>query len=184
MQFRLVYEGVLLGQNSSAAHKWDIRRAFHPQLATLWNQEPLSFIKETALGEPTDSAKLSNLRKRGKVTLAPLVTFDLRLFVEVSVLLLRPRIPGCKPTDRSDTDNQLKTLIDALRVPSGAQRIESEIAATLPSPFYCLLEDDSLVTKVSLEAEQWLAPRESNQSLAIITIDIKKYYLTYGNGVF
>lgn len=184
MQFRLVYEGLLLGQNSLASHKWDIRRIFHPQLQTLWNQEPLSFLSSSCLKPSSSPAQLSSLRQRGQITFIPLVTFDLKIFVEISVLLLRPRVAGQRPTDRGDADNQLKTLLDALRMPSPSQKIDTDLSSSLSNPFHCLLEDDCLVTKVSFETEQWLSPRNGNESLAIITVDIKRSYLTGGNSVF
>ena len=182
MQFRLVYEGQLLGQNGGAAHKWHIRKALHPQLAKLWQQEPLLSAGVSLLASPPIPAKSSSIRQRGIVCFAPLVTFDLRLFAEVNVLLFR----GCQKgsTDRSDADNQLKTLLDALRMPSPAQKVEKSVGESLGNPFFCLLEDDCLVTKVSLETDQWLSPRNSDDTLAIIEVHIKKAMTTFENIVF
>ena len=59
MEFRLVYEGPLLAQGAKAAHKWEIRRALHPQLARLWEERPLAAAAERLLdrspqrGEPS-----------------------------------------------------------------------------------------------------------------------------------
>ena len=42
MEFRLIYEGPLHGQGAKSGHKWEIRRALHPQLQRLWQtQRPL-----------------------------------------------------------------------------------------------------------------------------------------------
>lgn len=178
MQFRLVYEGQLLGQNSGAAHKWHIRNSLHPQLERLWQQEPLG---PSLLAWPAAPAKVSNIRPRGSIHFAPLVTAELKLFAEIGVLLFRPRPKGTLLGAKGDADNQLKTLLDALRMPSPNQQIGPEISETLPNPFFCLLEDDSLVTKVGLETEQWLAPKAADQCLAIIDVVIKKSVVTYAN---
>lgn len=50
-----------------------------------------------------------------------------------------------------------------------------------PSPLYCVLEDDSLVTKVSIESEQLLRPAEPDEVVAIISVHVKKTRLTIDN---
>ena len=47
MEFRLIYEGPLLGQSARSPHKWEIRRALHPQLKRLWQQQPLVNVAES-----------------------------------------------------------------------------------------------------------------------------------------
>jgi hypothetical protein len=47
----------------------------------------------------------------------PLVTEQIRLFCGISVLFLRPSMPGDVMLS-GDLDNRLKTLFDALRMPS------------------------------------------------------------------
>lgn len=180
MEFRLVYEGPLLGQSANAGHKWEIRRFLHPQLERLWENEPLAGVAKSLLALPAQPSKSSNIRERSGVRFAPLVTRTLKLFAEISILLFRPGPRDFKGS-RRDADNQLKTLIDALRLPNIRQEIPKNIAVSLPSPFYCLLEDDSLVTKVGIETEQWLSPEPDDKTLAIIHVCIKKSVVTYGN---
>ena len=50
-----------------------------------------------------------------------------------------------------------------------------------PNPFYCLLEDDSLVTKVSVESEQLLRPARPDEVVAIISVHVKKTVLSRAN---
>jgi hypothetical protein len=50
-----------------------------------------------------------------------------------------------------------------------------------PDPFFCLREDDSLVTKVSVESEQLLRPAEPDEVLAIISVHVKKTVLSRAN---
>jgi hypothetical protein len=50
-----------------------------------------------------------------------------------------------------------------------------------PLPFFCLLEDDSLVTKVTVESEQLLRPADPDEVLAVISVHVKKTRLTPEN---
>ena len=49
MEFRLTYEGKLLGasrRDTRAKHKHDIRRKFHPQLKRLWEFSHLKNLRD------------------------------------------------------------------------------------------------------------------------------------------
>lgn len=64
-----------------------------------------------------------------------------------------------------DLDNQLKTLLDALRQPHATRELPTpdETPDEGEDPFFCLLEDDQLVTRVDLSAFRWLgAPNDSH----------------------
>jgi hypothetical protein len=52
VEFRLLYEGPLRGQVARSAHKWEIRRALHPQLQRLWHAHPLHDAAGTLLAHP------------------------------------------------------------------------------------------------------------------------------------
>ena len=184
MRFRLVYEGLLLGQNSKADHKWHIRKVLHPQLRELWEHEPLLSSRNFLLAEPAHPNKANNYRKRGEIAFVPLVTEALKLNAWISVLLFRHKPRGHLIGPTGDADNQLKTLIDALRMPTSSQKIDKAILPELPSPFFCLLEDDALVTKVSLETEHWLTPTSPENTLAIIEVTINKTFTTFDNLAF
>ncbi len=56
-----------------------------------------------------------------------------------------------------DIDNRVKTLFDALRVPDEKQ-IEKFVPAEGEVPFFCLLQDDVLVTGFSVKTERLLEP--------------------------
>jgi hypothetical protein len=183
MEFRLVYEGLLPAQGARSEHKWSIRRALHPQLVELWRQHPaLQQQGQKWLTFPPLPGQTSVVVERSGVLFAPLVTSRLNLFAEVSVLLFRPQPRGAVLSEGGDVDNRLKTLIDGLRLPHAKQEIRDEATGgNLPSPFYCLLEDDSLVTKASLESEQMLRPGKPDEVLAIISVNVKKYEVTVDN---
>ena len=182
MEFRLIYEGPLHGQGAKSLHKWEIRRALHPQLRRLWQEHPLSDAAETLLAHPAVPAKVSVIVEKGGLLFAPLVTQRLNLYAELSVLLFRQQPRGTLITDGGDIDNRLKTLLDGLRIPRGSMEGRTEIPEEPdPKPFFCLLEDDSLITKVSVESEQLLRPAKPDEVLAIVSVHVKKTVLSYAN---
>ncbi|MGB6395198.1 MAG: hypothetical protein WBF73_05895, partial [Bradyrhizobium sp.] len=75
----------------------------------------------------------------------------------MDVTLLRQQPPGQLLGDGGDLDNRLKTLFDALRKPSTQEAQQAQIQP-LPNdePIHCLLQDDSLVLKVSVETDRLL----------------------------
>lgn len=184
MEFRLLYEGPLQGQNARAEHKREIRRHFHPQLKRLWTQPPLSESPEL-LTFPAPAGKISVVEPRGAVHFVPLVTRKLDLYAELNVLFLRPQPRGHLITDGGDIDNRLKTLLDALRMPRAAQENRpGDDSAPDESPFFCLLEDDSLVTRVTVEADQLLDANDPAIVKALIQVAVKKTRISWANMAF
>lgn len=183
MEFRLIYEGALHGQGAKSPHKWEIRRALHPQLKQLWEmQRPLREQAGSLLAHPAKSGRPSLIVPKGGLLFAPLVSQRLDLYAEISVLLLRQQPRGALLTDGGDIDNRLKTLLDGLRVPHGSNEGRAELPeAADPSPFFCLLEDDALVSKVTVESDQLLRPARPDEVVAIISVHVKKTVLTVAN---
>lgn len=78
-------------------------------------------------------------------------------------------------------DNRLKTLFDALRKPSDQEAQQAKITG-LPNgePIHCLLQDDSLVTKVSVETDRLLRPAANPFDLvAIIEVTVAVTRVTF-----
>ena len=143
MEFRLIYEGPLHGQGAKSGHKWEIRRALHPQLQRLWRERPLKDAASSLLAHPALPDKPSVIVEKGGLLFAPLVTQRLDLYAELSVLLFRQQPRGTLITDGGDIDNRLKTLLDGLRVPHGSMEGRTELPPQPdPTPFFCLLEDE------------------------------------------
>lgn len=135
-----------------------IRMALHPRVKALWNYKPLSdhtkYLREACA--PGDVAILE--RANG----VPFSRHSLQITntaCEIDVALLRQEAPGQLLGDGGDLDNRMKTLFDALRKPSTQEAQQAKIAP-LPDdePIHCLLQDDGLVLKVSVETDRLLRP--------------------------
>ena len=154
MRLTLHYRGRLRA-NGSPGHKHEIRRHFHSQLQTLWRQKPLS--EDADLLARHKPGGYSLLRPSGAFTFAPLVTAEMDATAELSLTVLRPEPPGCLLTQGGDIDNRLKTLFDALTMPRHANAMPADLSPMeTEKPFFCLLEDDNLVTSVNVRTEQLL----------------------------
>ena len=65
-----------------------------------------------------------------------------------------------------DIDNRIKVLFDGLRMPKtdselGRLRIDPEEE----DPFFCLLEDDRLVTSVSVTTDRLIVPKRQDEDI-------------------
>ena len=169
MEFRMTYEGRLAsGTSSSAKHKHNIRRVFHNQLKALWATHPV-LVRPGGLwggkfagGKNPNGAdvrtridELAAYYKRGDYYFVPLVFDEMKMMVSIDVLFLRPGSPGTV-IQGADIDNRMKTLFDALKVPE--PEAVKENPNTDEVPFFVLLEDDRLITRVSIETDQLLEP--------------------------
>ena len=165
MTFTLYYRG-RLRSNAGPEAKQDLRRQFHPQLRQLWEQKPLVDFKRFLLpAQGTDT--LCVLRQNGAWTFAPLVCDQLHLTAEISVLMLRPEAPG-SIVHSGDIDNRIKTLLDALKAPTEATALPRNCDQTDDErPLFCLLEDDRLVTKLTVETERWLDPMAPSDEVVL-----------------
>ena len=115
----------------------------------------------------------------------PLVSKDLDLWCGLEVLLLRPGKSGQILT-QGDLDGRLKTLLDALAIPDANQGYEARDASK--SPLYTLLQDDHLVSKVTVETDEMLEPvdgnLDDNHVRLFITVNIRPYEMHLGNMQF
>ena len=85
-----------------------------------------------------------------------------------------------------DIDNRLKTLFDALRPPTCKEELGGYDTPTPDErPFYCLMTDDKLITKVALETDRLLEPTArdcgDNDSRVVISVKLKPYDMGWDN---
>jgi hypothetical protein len=187
MKFRLTYQGPLLAANNGnrrAKHKHEIRQKLHPQLRRFWDQHPyLQIAKKTdpILATSTEDSlrrHLMDQHARFNYHFVPLVTAELSLTCAIDILFLRPSMPG-QILNSGDLDNRLKTLFDALRMPAQKDELGGyDLPQDTEEPFYCLLEDDRLITHVSVETDMILEtiPNklaiDPNDARLVITVNL------------
>ncbi len=163
MEFRLVYQGPL--KTGGKDNKHEIRCKFHPQLRKLWEQPPLQYYVPTLPMPPQMYPPPKYVLEPhvvGDFKFRPLVTAGLNLIAQLDILLLRPEPPGALIVQGGDIDNRLKTLFDALRMPKEAKELPgSARPGAGETPFFCLLEDDALVTAVSVDTDKLLEETQS-----------------------
>jgi hypothetical protein len=197
MDLRLTYAGPLLGAsrtNTRAEHKHAIRRVFNPQLRRFWDMHPLlrnarknPYPVGAYLGpnygeeNPHLWQHLATLYERNGYNFVPLVREDSYLLCSVRILFLRPDPPGSL-IKSGDIDNRLKTIFDALRLPSNKDECPGE-PTELEDPFFVLMEDDKLITHVSVETdallEQVSDEWDENDARLVLSINLKT---AYGSG--
>ena len=199
MEFRLTYSGLLLGASKShtrSAHKHEIRRVFHKQLKRLWKVDPhlgpdpgpdVLTASSPAPIPATTIEELAQRFDRNGYNFVPLVTQELSLRCDISILFLRPDPPG-SVLKSGDIDNRVKTLFDALRMPSNRSEIGSQYVEPNDDerPFFVLLEDDKLITSVSVETDMLLEPisdqqHNTNDARIIITVKVSPHRLSMYN---
>jgi hypothetical protein len=110
----------------------------------------------------------------GEFWFVPLVSQTAGLVAELDILFVRPQLPGAVVSSGGDLDNRIKTLLDALRVPRAGEIAATDRPGESEDPFYCLLEDDILVTRLAVTADQLLQPLEPEEVLLVIHVGIKK----------
>lgn len=189
-------------------YKHEIRKAFHIQLKKLWQEHPclahkwdifpyippqaartLSVLYQRGYMKPTPAGLstvdiLSRQFDRCGYQFVPLVNERFDLVCGLDVLFLRRGIPGNLIMPGGDVDNRIKTLFDALRVPKDGSEIDGP-PGTDESPFFCLLQDDSLITEFKVTTDQLLKPIQPNQNesevVLIVQVTLKATKITLEN---
>lgn len=205
MEFRLTYEGLLFGasrKDSRAKHKHEIRRVFHKQLKRLFylhpafsNLQPTSQEEVNELGveggaynriqhDKEYRSRLVEFERNG-YRFFPLATHKWSLMCSVKILFLRPDTPG-GVIQSGDIDNRMKTIFDALKMPGSKSELGGyDVPGEDEDPFFCLLEDDSLISEASIETDTLLQPTgaawDKNDARLVITIGLSPYRKIWGN---
>lgn len=169
MKFRLVYRGPLKAQGGrKVQEKHDLRCCFRPQLRELWDHDPLTQIKSHVITGPR-----SALETVGPSSFLPIVSQKIDTVCEIDVLFLRPSPPGQLIGHGGDLDNRVKTLLDGLRVPKENELPPNCQPSPEECPFHCLLQDDALVTGLSIRTDRLLAPTNQSDVELVIHVSVK-----------
>lgn len=169
MEFYLKYDGPL-NSNADAKNKHKIREYFHPQMEKLWDIKPLNSVKEVFL---TSGRELSVLKEIDGVVFAPLVSSVLKFICQLDIIILWPEELGVISEFSGDIDNRLKTLFDALQCPDTNQIEPVKDCFTDKQPFFCLLENDKLITSVNIRTHTLLYSKNKNDVSVLIHIMVK-----------
>ena len=178
MRFVLTYSGPL-PSSGGRKEKHSIRQKFHPQLENQWRVESSLADWKRPRNQPSDPPgkgldEIAANFTRGQFRFVPLVAKRLNLVCFLDITILRREAPGNLINHGGDIDNRIKTLFDSLRVPSTGE-IKGLTPDETENPFYCLLEDDFLVTGFQVKTERLLEPssgagRQSDVSLMMTVI--------------
>jgi hypothetical protein len=190
VEFHLLYSGPL----HSAGHEWqraekhNIRKVFHSQLRHLWTIHPNLRQRAEGIGAlehgssdlPHDELFQKGVKHIGSnwdkngFNFIPLVTKALCLRCSLDILFLR-RDERPFVLHGGDIDGRLKILFDALRMTDQKQELPPGIVPE-PSecPFFCLLEDDKLISEVHIKTGPLLMLPGS------LAIDEHEVYLEIG----
>lgn len=190
VEFKLTYEGQLLGasrSSSRAEHKHEIRRVFHRQLRELWKVYPYlnvgmeQFNYNEAFDDAFQAGKEGREMRKWPTLLewlaqnytrcgyrfVPLLTKNMSASCSVKILFLRTDFPGAILRS-GDIDNRLKTLFDALRMVNSVDELGGyRTPGYGEDPFFCLLEDDSLIDHLSVETDTLLQPISPDRDLDV-----------------
>lgn len=85
-----------------------------------------------------------------------------------------------------DIDNRLKTLFDAMRLPDTKEELGGNDAPLEDEkPFFCLLSDDKLISRVSVETDTLLQPTSpdagDNDARLVISVKLRPVDVGWDN---
>ena len=194
MDFVLRYHGPL-PSNGGPRDKHRIRAAIHPQLETLCAETPqLHEAQSDTLPEgalrgsevevPRPLQALFFVVRLGGFRFVPIIHRPHELACSLDVIFLRREKPG-SIVHGGDLDNRLKTLFDALRMPHDPSELTGVTPSSVDQRIYCLLQDDSLITRVSVATHQLLEPLASGEDAAgvdlVMHVVVQSTYPMWGN---
>jgi hypothetical protein len=194
VEFHLIYQGSLPaagqgGGKTRAREKHDMRKVFHKQLSSLWKTHPflIDFLKlderyqQEAEGTfvtdnepiPTPVRDFSSRYARCGYRFMPLISEWFAVSCALDILFLRRDGPGSLVKHGGDIDNRLKVLFDALRMPDTCDEVCGDSPSSDEDPFYCLMEDDKLISKVQVETNWLLTPLDKGERLHDVHVIVK-----------
>lgn len=166
IEFTLTYNGELR-PNGERDHKHALRRVFHVQLQHLWKNPPRPAPGTMARVIP-DVADSSFHIRVGTFSFLPIISESGFNVAEIDVTMLRSESAGSIITRSGDLDNRLKTLFDAMKVPTEPELPDGSAPLNDELPFWCVLEDDQLITHVSVRTHRLLSPSAGSSDVQLL----------------
>lgn len=191
MEFRLIYHGPLPPEKWSytqeyarAKDKHQLRKHFHRQLRELWNQHPdlraqshVQFvripggiadrIRPVVPGEPgktwLEHIADDHITCNGN-RFVPLLSKAGGFTCSLNILFLRRDNPGALIEPTGDIDSRIKVLFDGLKMPTQVAELGGFQIDDDEKPFHVLLEDDSLITSLSVTTDRLIVPQGAQEN--------------------
>lgn len=188
VEFRLVFRGKLPSEGRGDKYeKHQARKQFHRQLAALWKDHPYlstGLIRNRIQNDPRSVVEqLADNYARCGYRFVPLVNDRWNLACALDIIFLRRDGPGGLVKWGGDIDNRIKVLFDSLRMPQECQELP-EGPQDGEDPFFCLLEDDKLITEVNITTDKLLTPLGENENVNDVMFVIKARTLVLNDGPF
>lgn len=197
LKFTLTYEGSLRTGKARGAddgtpgdRKWALRIYFHEQLRRLWSVNALlkSWHKQTKDrgNERMEDYLAKEVPPIASQRFVPLVSRAACVDCWLDLRILRSRED---PQNSPDIDNQVKLLFDGLKKPQDKTEMGQNHRPT-SGPLYVLLEDDSLVSKLTSTQDELLQPIcgkqvvENNDVRILIDVHVRPQVPTADNLIF
>jgi hypothetical protein len=195
--FLLQYKGPLHSQQAKKTdlkkERHDMRRIFHGQLLERWKRTDVLRHRlrqyKHLLMWPTRAKEIPvadgfirldhdwAVVPRGPLYFVPLVirAMQMSLVCELDIRMFWREKESAGVLELAtdggiDLDNRVKGVLDALSIPQDNQLPDD--VANDPAPFFCLLENDNLVTRLQIQANQLPLPPAPNESDAYVEVNI------------
>jgi hypothetical protein len=179
VKFSLTYDGELLSatdKHSRVQNKNKIRFDLAEQLWPVYCQANFSRFQ---LDDQTIVDAGCGFHD---IAFAPILTRKMNASCSLAIKFMRNEHPG-QIVHEGDMDNRLKTLFDALRLPGNDDEVlldlvpprYRKVAPDAPTPdvCICLLEDDSLITDLSVATVVIMTPLPKNHVRLVIDVEFR-----------
>lgn len=169
MELLLTYSGPLpacQGEEKHTDQKHLIRQHFSRQLKKKFEQLPtlIHWSQAVTVGKLVNGAFEMDAHDKHTFAFCEVETCGYKglaivnsyngLACHLDIEILRRAIPGGVLTAGGDIDNRLKPLLDALAMPLRPNQVPGSMWGK-GERLYCLLADDSLVSKLTIDIQRW-----------------------------
>lgn len=181
MQFALHYSGKLRSRDT-ASGKHAIRCALAPQLRSLCGAPPFDLVFKGNEGDVSNGKGEPLYVTHGAKKFWFLVSEFLGTVADLRITLFVPHAVGQIVHNGGDIDNRIKTLIDALRAPAAHSEIPANDSFDYSAAgMHCLLQDDKLIGRLSIQSYQDHAPEHPDHVRAFIEVETRITRALWGN---
>lgn len=178
VKFSLTYDGELLSANDKRSRLTNKNQIRFELAAQLWRIYVAGDFRRFQLDHETIPDAGCDYHGIG---FAPLLTRKMNAACSLDIRFMRNEQPG-QIVHGGDLDNRLKTLLDALRVPTHDNEVQPQLMPEWmgkdgPPICVCLLEDDSLITDLAVHTSTIMTPLPKNHVRLVIDVEFRPFDL-------